>query len=87
MDNLRKALLITFNAGVKCGNLHPDDNSYDTLHFHDALKRVNKFLPSPMLADSFSSTEMKNFAEWVRDATHNTDNINKLFELWKKNFR
>ena len=36
-----------FEAGQKCNELHPDDDSYDEIHFQNTLKIINsETLPS-----------------------------------------
>lgn len=50
MRNSEKKLRIMFNAGLKCGKLHPDDNSYDKIHFECAIKKCSK-LQDDLLQD------------------------------------
>ncbi len=39
-----------FKAGVDCGKLHPDDNSYDKIHFEKGIKKCDK-LKDDLLQD------------------------------------
>jgi len=42
---LKKVFRIIFKAGMKCQKLHPDDDTYDDIHFNDALAKVYKSFP------------------------------------------
>ncbi len=57
-----------FNAGKKCALQHPDDNSYDKIHFDSVMKKVK----IPHLID-----ELKTDKE-LRKAYH--DNIAMAFK-------
>lgn len=63
MKTVEKILKKVFNAGKRCAMVHPDDSSYDKVHFDRVIKKVE--LPS--LTD-----ELKNDPD-LRRAYH--DNI------------
>ena len=35
---------VVFDAGMKCNELHPDDDSYDSVHFEDAIKKTKSYV-------------------------------------------
>jgi len=41
-DEIKKVFRKAFNAGIKCCQLHPDDSTYDTIHFNGALEKIMK---------------------------------------------
>jgi hypothetical protein len=44
-NKIKKLFKIVFNAGMKCQEMHPDDDTYDDIHFNDALSKVFKSFP------------------------------------------
>lgn len=50
MKNSEKKLKIMFTSGLNCGKMHPDDNSYDKIHFEKAIKKCDK-LKDDLLED------------------------------------
>jgi len=42
---IRKIFNLVFKAGMKCQEMHPDDDTYDDVHFNNALDKVFKSFP------------------------------------------
>lgn len=41
---IKKIFNIAFKAGMKCNELHPDDDSYDNIHLQEAIDKIIKSL-------------------------------------------
>ena len=44
-NKIKKLFKLVFNAGMKCQEMHPDDDTYDNIHFHESLNKVLKSFP------------------------------------------
>ncbi len=63
-SRLEKDLKIIFEAGKKCTEDHPDDDTYDEVRFESAIKEISKELQTE-LAESKKPSSVKEAEKYI----------------------
>lgn len=67
MENkLEQDLLKVFEAGKKCVVEHPDDDSYDKIHFERVLEKLSPEMIA-QISEAKKPTDVKEAEKYIRD--------------------